>query len=120
MNDPQLRVEDGREQTGISRKLREADQEPEKEKPAEQSIPANERIADKKAIMDNIECCSGAPVRPWREASNETAPMLMTIVASTPARRPRSSKISSVFTTPVSRQIDGSNKTGTLHDHSPA
>jgi hypothetical protein len=63
-----LRVEDGREQTGISRKLREADQEPEKEKPAEQSIPSTERTADKKAIIDNIERCSGAPVRPWRES----------------------------------------------------
>jgi hypothetical protein len=57
----------------------------------------NERKPTRKTIVDDVECCARAPVRPGANVKIETATALMTTVARTTRRRPPSSEISRAF-----------------------
>ena len=79
------------DQPRVSGKLRESDYKSEKEKSREQCITPDYRKTDEQRIIDDV---SAAPVRQSDHGANvssETATTLMTIVAITTRRRPRSS-----------------------------
>src|SRR6266853_4672574 len=85
------------DQPRVSGKLREPDYESEKEKSREQCITPDYRKTDEQTIIDDV---SAAPVRQSDHGANvssETAITLMTIVAITTHKRPRSRAVSCVF-----------------------
>ncbi len=55
------------DQPGIGSKLGDSDDKSEKKKSREQRVAPDERETNEQTVIDNVERCSRAPVRPRRK-----------------------------------------------------